>query len=423
MARQKRPPDRAYARLDRSERNRIHRGLERGESARSIAADLGRSPSTVCSEVQRHRYVTSPREHRGQPAPSDEALAQSCPGLAKWPRCCNGCAKRRGYGCSRRPRVYYDPRAAQLQADAELSLSRRGIDADEEEAARQIAAIRDGLARGLSPEQMVASGAVTVSVSTVYRWAERGYAGMSNMDLRRKVGYRKRRRSAPERATSHSPRRSHAAFLALGDECAGAWEMDTVEGRRGDRACLLTLLHRPSRLQLLLPMPSKEAGGPEAWLRRLSSALGPGAARRVFALVLTDNGAEFSDERALAAAIGERPGETRLFYCDPGRADQKGGCEKNHVEVRKVFPKGRGGVSLEGVGEADCTAAMSHVNSSPRPSLGGLCPAAAFRAMLGADADALLDALGVEQLPYAEVLMSPEAVNRARRERGEAPLA
>ena len=40
---------------------------------------------------------------------------------------------------------------------------------------------------------------------------------------------------------------------------------------------------------------------------------------RVFRAVLTDNGTEFSDEAAIAALLGEGPGETRLFYCDPWR--------------------------------------------------------------------------------------------------------
>ena len=36
--------------------------------------------------------------------------------------------------------------------------------------------------------------------------------------------------------------------------------MDTVEGAREDSACLPTLLHRPSRLQLALPLEEKTAG-------------------------------------------------------------------------------------------------------------------------------------------------------------------
>lgn len=45
---------------------------------------------------------------------------------------------------------------------------------------------------------------------------------------------------------------------------------------------------------------------------------------------------------------------------------------------------------------ADLALAMSHVNSEPRGALGFATPARAFRAMLGEDAAALLDAYGVE---------------------------
>lgn len=61
-------------------------------------------------------------------------------------------------------------------------------------------------------------------------------------------------------ATRHSPRRSYAAFLALEeDACASAWEMHTVEGTQEGSTSLLTLLNRPSRLQLTLPLSVKDA--------------------------------------------------------------------------------------------------------------------------------------------------------------------
>lgn len=113
-----RPSGRSYGRLTRHERNAIERMLDRNRSAREIAAELGRSPSTVTREVAAHRYVTAPRSRYGEPAPED--LSGACPRLAAWPRCCNGCSHRRGYGCSRRPRVFYSARRAQEAADAEL---------------------------------------------------------------------------------------------------------------------------------------------------------------------------------------------------------------------------------------------------------------------------------------------------------------
>lgn len=120
------PSGRSYGRLTRHERNTVERMLDRNRSAREIAAELGRSPSTVTREVAAHRYVTAPRSRYGEPAPAD--LSGACPRLSAWPRCCNGCSHRRGYGCSRRPRVFYSARRAQEAADAELSASRSGID-------------------------------------------------------------------------------------------------------------------------------------------------------------------------------------------------------------------------------------------------------------------------------------------------------
>ena len=203
---------------------------------------------------------------------------------------------------------------------------------------------------------------------------------------------------------------------------AAAWEMDTVEGAREDSACLLTLLHRPSRLQLALPLGGKTAGCVAAALEGVRAVLGADGTRRVFRAVLTDNGAEFSDEAAVAALLGEGPGETRLFYCDPRRSDQKGACERNHVEIRKLLPKGAG-LRFDRLSPADMASAMSHVNSEPRGALGFSTPARAFRAMLGDDAAALLDAYGVEDVPLAELDLTPGLIERARAERGDAPLA
>lgn len=416
---------RAYGRLTRHERDTVQRMLERGASCRQIARELGRSPSTVCSEVASHRFVTAPRERRGERVDASADLSAACPRLAAWPRCCNGCGRYRAIGCRRRPHVFYDARAAQLCADSVLVSSRRGIDADEPAAAARLEAIRGCLRRGLSPEQMAArnGGPVDLSPSTIYRWVAAGYDGMTNMELRRKVGYRPRRRAPAASATRHSPRRSYAAFLGLGeDACAAAWEMDTVEGAREDSACLLTLLHRPSRLQLALPLAAKDAESVAAALGGVRSVLGAGGTGRVFRAVLTDNGAEFSDEGAIAALIGEEPGETRLFYCDPRRSDQKGACERNHVEIRKLLPKGRG-LRFDRLVPADLSLAMSHVNSEPRGALGFATPARAFRAMLGDDAAALLEAYGIEDVPIDGLDLTPGLIARARAERGDAPLS
>ena len=417
-------PGRSYARLTRAERNSIERMLDRGRPCREIARELGRSPSTVSDEVARHRFVTSPRSMAGQPAP--EGLGEACPRLARWPRCCNGCAKHGGYGCSRRPRASCKARLAQEAADAELSGARRGLDEDEASMGRKLATIKGAISRGLSPAQVSAcyGGELGVSRSTVYRWVEAGYGGMTNLELRRKVGYRKRSHSAPRKPTPHSARRSHEAFMALDEGVRdAAWETDTVEGSAADSACLLTLFHRPTGFQLALLLAAQTGEEVARALGLVRSALGGEAAvRRVFGAVLTDNGHEFSDEGGLASLLCERDGETRLFYCDPRRADQKGGCEKNHVEIRKLLPKGRG-LRFDLLTREDCSLVMSQANSEPRGRLAWMTPAAAFEAALGDDARALMGAFGVEALGPDDLDLTPACVERSRASRGLPPLA
>ena len=60
---------------------------------------------------------------------------------------------------------------------------------------------------------------------------------------------------------------------------------------------------------------------------------------------------------------------------------------------------------------------------TPRGALGFATPARAFRAMLGEDAAALLDAYGVGDVPLGELDLTPGLIERARAERGDAPLA
>ena len=111
-----------------------------------------------------------------------------------------------------------------------------------------------------------------------------------------------------------------------------------------------------------------------------------------------------------------------MYYCDARQSQQKGGCERNHVELRKILPKGRG-ISFDRLSGRDCAVLMSHLIPSPRPSLGGMCAVDMLLAAYGDDGQALLDALGIEKVPYGGLLMSPGAIERARRERGRAPLA
>lgn len=95
---------------------------------------------------------------------------------------------------------------AQRAADATLSEARLGVDEDERVFEEKVRVVRNCLSRGISPEQIAhIHPELGLSKSTVYGWIDRGYAGMSNMDLRRKASYKPRHRSLPRRPARHSP--------------------------------------------------------------------------------------------------------------------------------------------------------------------------------------------------------------------------
>ena len=138
----------------------------------------------------------------------------------------------------------------------------------------------------------------------------------------------------------------------------------------------------------------------------------PEGVRAVLGVVPADNGSEFSDEAALAAAVGERPGKVRLFYCGPHRPDQKGGCERNHFELRKILPKG--GCSFDGLTRADCAPVTGEVNSEPRGRLARLTPRETFPSAFGSRGETLLDALGGGAIAVDELGLTPRCLERAR---------
>jgi IS30 family transposase len=415
---------RRYFRLTRAERASVERSLDGREGARSVARGLGRSASSVSEEVRRNRTVAKGpgRGERVGGVPDD-----ACPRLTRWPWTCNGCRYRR-YHCTRAWRCEYSAARAQRLSDELRSDSRRGVDMGEAEAEAEagmaLAAIRADIARGLSPAQIARARAdeLGMSASTIYRWVEAGYGGMSNAELRRKVGYRARRHGPQATPTAHGQERSYAAFSALPEEeRACACEMDTVVGRSADTRCILTLYLRPARFQLAMCLPRKTSSAVAAALDSLEAALGREGFQRLFGLLLTDNGTEFADTSAIEASRGGGRARTRVYYCDVRMSQQKAGCERNHVELRKLLPKGRG-IAFDLLDDHDMACVMSQLDSEPRPSLGGMTPTRMLRAAYGPLAEDLMDALGVEDVPYEALDLTLRAVEDEREERGGAPL-
>ena len=443
-----------YNQLTLYDRQKIEEGLNDRLGFRAIARAIERNPSTVSREVKSNRVpraikvqksvcrnrnwcdVTGVCEvcrREGATCVTCDIrdcyevcnvyLSQvTCERLTKAPWICNGCRKNR-YGCNKHNRMVYSAKAADVLSTERRSESRQGFDMTPERANYIAAVVRDGLKRGLSPYEIsvLYADKVDVSVSTLYRMVEAGIGDMANLDLERKVGFKPRDHKRPKPQTKHSKERNYEAFCKLPEERQDtATEMDTVEGRKRDTKCLLTLYHKPSHVHLAFLLAAQECDQTKAALEYLKEVCPPVVFKALTETVLTDNGGEMADEDGIDDIFGGTRKDPHLYYCDPRRSDQKASCEKGHSEIRQVIPKVI--TPMDDIDMWDVAVALSHVNSTPRKVLCGKSPIQMFLAFFGAKGQELLEDLGIVEVQRDKIMLKPEILDIERRKRGLPPL-
>ena len=329
---------------------------------------------------------------------------QYCTRTNKAPYVCNGCAKR--HKCPLK-RYTYSAKAAQAKADSRLVEPREGLDMTGHDMKYLADTIKAGLALGQSVHHIFASrDDLPCSERSFYRHVDNEAIDVRKMDLRKKVKYKKRNK---KKSRSHKKgfyaNHEFEDFSALDktdqDKCV---QMDCVEGSKFDKQALLTLHFRALRFQIYILLKRKDSKhvvqAPD-WLEKLCG--GRDKFKEIFGTILADRGTEFDDIAGI-----EKNGRCSIYYTDPQRPDQKGGCEKNHVELRKIIPKGASidalSLNLEVIGGI-----CSHANSSIRLSIGNATPLALAKAALPAS---LLDGLRVKSIPPEQVEMRPELITR-----------
>ena len=104
--------------------------------------------------------------------------------------------------------------------------------------------------------------------------------------------------------------------------------------------------------------------------------------KSLFTIILTDNGFEFSNPLEIEFSHNTGEQRTKLFYCEPGRSDQKGSCEVNHEMIRRIIPQG---TSLDNLNQEKINLMMSHINSYKRKKLNNCSPIQLFSTIYGKD--------------------------------------
>ena len=374
--------------LTLSDRNDIQLGLERGETFKAIGQLILKDPTTVSKEVKRNRQVRESTCHN-----------LPCPLLDKATFVCNGCPKRR-QNCGYK-KIFYLAKQAQKQYEQTLVEAREGTPLNSKTFWDMDKVISDGVKKGQHIYHILKTHNLDVSSSTVYRHIRKGYLSIAPIDLVRAVKFKERRKNnLPSIPKEDKKGRSYEDFLNyLALKQLNSWlEMDTVMGRMGGKVLLTFNLSFCNFIFARL-LDNKTALEVTKHLYDIKNTLHQADKDffQLFPVILTDNGGEFARVDDIEMDVR---GESKLFFCDPNRSDQKGRIEKNHTLIRDILPKG---TSFDNLTQESINLVCSHVNSVKRAALNGKSAYELFAFTYGEEIPKLL---GISKIPAEDVCQS-----------------
>jgi IS30 family transposase len=327
-----RPPDRrrCATALTLAEREEISRALMAGQSMRSVAARLGRAPSTVSREIERNGGQNGYRA-----VLADEAT---------WARALR-------------------PKRCKLVKNRALA----GVVAD--------------LLRMLwSPEQITGwlkhtypnDPSLHVSHETIYRSLfiqARGALKKELMEHLRRTRGMRRSRSYTQKTAIHG---QIADAVSISERPAsvedravpGHWEGDLVFGSGNSQ--IATLVERQTRYVMLVKLEGKDSQSVVNALIKNARKL----PQELYKSLTWDRGTEMHGHKRFTMAT-----DIQVYFCDPQSPWQRGSNENTNGLLRQYLPKG---IDISGYSQLQLNAIARQLNERPRKTLGFQTPAERF---------------------------------------------
>ncbi len=324
-----RPPPRRRSRrvLTLSEREEISRGIVAGQSLRSIAASLGRAPSTVSREINRNGGQLRYRANSADKAAWDRAHRPKTCKLAEHPELASIVAEK-----------------LQLQW-----------------APRQIA----GWLKHTYPDDET----YQVSHETIYKTLfiqARGALKKELLQHLRKTRAMRRSRHHTQKTADHGRIKDAVSIRERPAEVEdravpGHWEGDLVSGSNNSH--IATLVERHTRYVMLVKVKSKDTKTVVDALIKQAHKL----PRELYKSLTWDRGKELADHKRFSLAT-----DIDVYFCDPQSPWQRGSNENTNGLLRQYFPKG---MDLTDVHQNRLNAVARRLNERPRETLNFETPA------------------------------------------------
>ena len=329
------------------------------------------------------------------------------------PYVCNSCERLKHCPI---PHKVYSASLAQKQYEKTLADSRKGINMTPEELTQINDLISPLILKGqpLSHIFAVHADEIPVCRRTLYNYLDQRVFQARNIDLPRRVRYKKRRRSTTstrsrEFLQTYRNKRTFKDFeyyLQMHPD-TDVVEMDTVKGRRSTGKCLLTLLFRSCSFMIVILLNRCTQEEVVRAINVLTDTIGIRLFRKYFPVLLADNGSEFKDPWSIEKTPDGKH-RTFVYYCDPYISNQKARLEKNHEYIRYIIPKGK---SMSCYTQKDITLMASHINSTARDGLNGQTPYDLAQLLLDKK---IPSSLGITRINADEVLLKPSLLEHPR---------
>ena len=418
------------AHLSLEERETIESNLKDQKNFTQIGEIIGKHRTTISNEILNHRIEQTPNTFGrnlvqcalekscenyhgiGCTKKCSNFVPKTCPSTTHPPYVCNGCNKEQGCSFTK---YYYRAKQANEEYRSFLSEARQGLHISEEEIQnidKMISPLILENHQSVNQVYINHPDILYFSKTEFYHLIDQGVFSFRNIDLPRKVKYKPRKNGKKRRTREESfirlnrTYKDYLAFIELHkDEDISIVQMDTVEGIKGGK-CFLTLLLVQYNLMFVFLIDSQTIQCVSKVFDWIRETIGIEQYKRIFEIILTDNGHEFFDPEYLELNPNTKEQISHVFFCDPSASYQKGAIEKNHEYIRYILPKG---TSFNNLTQEDCNILMSHINSVPRDSLKGKSPYQESLYFLNED---LLTKLGVFLINPDDVSLSTDLLKK-----------
>ena len=364
--------------INYEQRKAISSGIAHKMKVKYIGELLDLDPTGISREVKRNRSIVKPIKQN----------KEMCPTLKRWPYVCINCKKR--YKDCPFNKFIYNAKNAQDNADYNLKVSRRGLDITSSEFKKIDSIIKDGVNNKKSIYQIKIENNQDIdkSITTLYRYINKGYLTTSRLDLPYAVKYKKRKHNKKYDYSSNNKidRTGHTYldYLSYMHKHPGiyVWQLDFLGSIKTDNKNILSFI-LPNLQFILLDIINKpDSSKVVEFFDKLEEALGTDDFKQLIPVILTDRDPNFSD--ILGICFSKITGEERckLFFCDPYVSNQKPNVENLNKQLRLFFPKKS---SIDKYTKNDIKQVNYTLLNKPLKSLDSYTPKGAFIKVFGED--------------------------------------